>query len=49
MSKVPAAVSAYLASIGAKGGKASGDAKRRSPEHYKRLAEIRKAKRSKRK
>jgi len=28
----------YMASLGAKGGKATGDAKRRDPEFYKRLA-----------
>ena len=36
--KPPKAVSAYMAAMGAKGGKASGARKRRSPEHYERLA-----------
>ena len=32
------AVSDYLASIGAKGGKATGPRKARSPEHYRAMA-----------
>jgi hypothetical protein len=36
----------YMASIGRKGGKAAtGTKKRRSPEHYKKMAEARKKKR----
>lgn len=36
----------YLATIGAIGGKnGRGASKRRSPEHYKRMAELRRAKR----
>ncbi len=38
----------YLSDIGRKGGKAaSGDKKRRSPEHYKRMVEIRRKNRKK--
>jgi ribosomal protein S21 len=39
-------VSAYFRELGKKGGKASGDKKRRSPEHYKKMVEIRKAKKA---
>ena len=46
----PKAVSAYMAKIGAKGGAKGGTAKgkrkARPPEHYKRMAEARKAKKS---
>jgi len=38
------AVKAYLASIGSKGGKATGKRKARSPEHYERLAKVKRAK-----
>jgi hypothetical protein len=48
MSKPPKAVSEWLASIGAKGGakggKACGQRKTRSPEHYARMVAARKAK-----
>lgn len=37
------AARAYLAKIGAKGGKASGEVKARDPEHYKRLAKMKAA------
>lgn len=37
-------VKAYLAKIGSKGGKAKGSVKARSPEHYKRLADMKRAK-----
>jgi general stress protein YciG len=33
----------YLAQIGAKGGKATGEAKARDPAHYKRLADMKRA------
>jgi len=33
-------ISKYMAKIGRKGGKAKGAAKRRSPEHYERLASM---------
>lgn len=36
--KPPSHVRAYLAAIGAKGGKAKGASKRRSAAHYERLA-----------
>ena len=39
-------VSAYFRELGKKGGKASGASKRRSPEHYALLAEIRKKKKA---
>lgn len=46
MTEVKNAVKEYLASIGRRGGSSgTGAKKRRSPEHYKRMAEIRKAKR----
>jgi len=48
--KPPKAVSAYMAKIGskggAKGGTAKGKRKARSPEHYQRMVEARKTKRS---
>lgn len=48
MTDVKEAVKAYLAEIGRKGGASgTGDRKRRSPEHYKRMAAARKAKRKK--
>jgi len=34
----------YLAKIGSKGGKAKGPSKRRSPEHYERLAAMKRKK-----
>jgi hypothetical protein len=41
-SKPPAAISAYMASIGKKGGLTGGKAKRRgSAEHYRKVAEAR--------
>jgi len=47
--KPPKVVSAYMAKIGAKGGAKGGTAKgkrkARSPEHYQKMAEARKAKR----
>ena len=47
--KPPKAVSAYFAKIGAEGGKKGGTAKgkrkARSPEHYRKMVEARKAKR----
>lgn len=50
--KPPKAVSDYMAQIGAEGGKKGGTAKgkrkRRSPEHYQRMVEARRAKREKR-
>lgn len=49
MPKIPKAVREYMAAIGAaggaKGGKAGGQRKRRSPEHYQRMADARRAKR----
>lgn len=39
-----AALKALLAANGAKGGRATGSAKARSPEHYRRLAEMKRAK-----
>jgi len=41
---IAAQVAAYLAEIGRKGGRASGECKRRSPEHYRRMVEARRAK-----
>ena len=41
---INASVKAFLSEMGKKGGKASGPRKARSPEHYKRLAEMKKAK-----
>lgn len=39
MSKeIPKAVSAYMAGIGGKGGKTKGASKARDPDHYERLA-----------
>jgi hypothetical protein len=40
------AVSEYLATIGSKGGKATGKSKARSPEHYQKMVAARKAKRA---
>ena len=34
----------YLAAIGSKGGKTTGKSKARDPEHYKRLADMKRAK-----
>jgi hypothetical protein len=49
VSRPPKVVSDYMARIGAEGGKkggaAKGKRKARSPEHYKRMVEARKAKR----
>ncbi len=42
-SKDEIAARAYLARIGAKGGKASGEVKVRDPAHYKRLADMKRA------
>lgn len=42
----PKAVSAYMAKIGRKGGEATGEAKKRSTEHYRKAARMRWAKRS---
>lgn len=40
--KVPGAVSAYMAGLGAKGGRAGGKAKRRgTAEHYRKVARAR--------
>jgi hypothetical protein len=48
MSRPPKAVSAYLAAIGAaggrKGGKAKGASKRRTPAHYEMLAAMKRKK-----
>ena len=48
MKRPPAGFAAYLAAhyaaIGAKGGKATGPAKARDPAHYKRLADMKRAK-----
>jgi len=38
--KLSASARAALAAIGSKGGKAKGKRKARSPEHYKRLADM---------
>lgn len=35
-------ISKYMATIGAKGGKAAGARKARSPEHYRKMVEARK-------
>lgn len=40
------AVKEYLATIGSKGGKATGQRKARSPEHYAKMVKARKAKRA---
>jgi len=45
VSRPPKAVSDYMAKIGKKGGETKGGAKKRSPEHYKRAAAKRWAKR----
>lgn len=42
--KPPKAVTAYMAKLGSKGGKATGKAKARDPEHYKLLADMKRAK-----
>jgi hypothetical protein len=51
--KPPKAVSAYMAAIGAEGGKKGGTAKgkrkARPPEHYAKMVAARKAKRSEKK
>jgi hypothetical protein len=39
--KPPKAISDYMAELGRKGGSASGPRKRRSAEHYERLAAMR--------
>lgn len=39
-----ASIKDYLAKIGSKGGKAKGPSKARSPEHYKRLADMKRKK-----
>jgi general stress protein YciG len=44
MSRLPKAARDYMAAIGSKGGKAKGKAKARDPEHYKRLADMKRAK-----
>lgn len=44
MSRHPRAVSDYMAAIGAKGGKTKGKRKARSPEHYERLAAMKRKK-----
>jgi len=43
---IPPAAKAYLAKIGSKGGKAAGKRKARPPEHYKRLADMKRAKKA---
>jgi hypothetical protein len=42
--KVPKALRAYMAVLGSKGGKATGKRKARDPAHYKKLADMRRAK-----
>jgi hypothetical protein len=42
--KVPKALRAYMAALGSKGGKATGERKARDPAHYKKLADMRRAK-----
>jgi hypothetical protein len=42
--KIPKAVTDYMATLGSKGGKAKGTRKARDPEHYKRLADMKRAK-----
>jgi hypothetical protein len=42
--KPPKAVRDYMASLGSKGGGAKGKSKARDPEHYKRLADMKRAK-----
>lgn len=44
MTTTPKAVRDYMAALGSKGGQATGAAKARDPEHYKRLADMRRAK-----
>jgi hypothetical protein len=44
MSRPPKAVTDYMAKLGSKGGKAKGKAKSRDPEHYKKLADMKRAK-----
>lgn len=48
MSKIPKSVSDYMASIGGKGGKTTGETKVRDPAHYKRLADLKRAAAAKR-
>lgn len=45
MSRPPKTLSAYMAAIGKKGGETTGKSKARSPEHYKKAAAKRWAKR----
>ena len=42
--KLPKDISEYLRTIGAKGGKATGSRKARSPEHYRKMAKARRKK-----
>jgi hypothetical protein len=42
--KLPKAVSDYMATLGSKGGKTKGKSKARDPEHYRRLADLKRAK-----
>jgi hypothetical protein len=44
MKRTPKEVREYLASIGSKGGKATGKRKARSPEHYAKMVAARKRK-----
>ena len=41
--KPPKAVADYMAAIGSKGGKAKGSVKKRPADHYKRLADMKRA------
>lgn len=43
---IPAEAKAYLAKIGSKGGQATGKRKARPAAHYKRLADMRRAKKA---
>jgi hypothetical protein len=50
MKRPPEEVSAYMAKIGAKGGKSGkGKSKKRSPSHYRKLVKIRKRNREEQK
>jgi hypothetical protein len=49
MSRPPKAISDYMAKLGSKGGKTKGNAKARDPEHYKRLADMKRTKAKKEK